>query len=145
MDTFCKLFQAYVGGLFREQGVDTVKRWLDPLFGPLVDDAYQAERRGYLLPEPATPVTPSLTPPPSPPAQWVAPTPILKGCAEDGLNEANVRRRGGLIARNRPMQYDSLATGASSRVTNMHSGRRTQRGMGSRDGHKGKYYPGTLT
>jgi hypothetical protein len=45
--------QAYVGGLFREEGMDIVKKWLDPLFRPLVDDAYQAERRDHL--DPAAP------------------------------------------------------------------------------------------
>lgn len=53
--------QAYVGGLFREQGMDVVRRWLYPLFQPLVDVAYQAERRDYLLPESAAPA-PTLQP-----------------------------------------------------------------------------------
>lgn len=53
--------QAYVGGLFREQGMDVVRRWLYPLFQPLVDAAYQAERRDYLLPESAAPA-PTLQP-----------------------------------------------------------------------------------
>jgi ribonuclease-3 len=47
------VFKAYVGGLFREEGMDIVKKWLDPLFRPLVDDAYQAERRDHL--DPAAP------------------------------------------------------------------------------------------
>ena len=42
--------QAYVGGLFREQGMDVVKQWLDPLFRPLIDAAYLAERRDHLVP-----------------------------------------------------------------------------------------------
>jgi hypothetical protein len=42
--------QAYAGGLFREQGMDIVKQWLEPLFRPLVDTAYSAERRQYLVP-----------------------------------------------------------------------------------------------
>jgi len=56
------VFKAYVGGLFREQGMDIVKQWLDPLFRPLVDAAYRAERREYLLPEPAAPAAPILQP-----------------------------------------------------------------------------------
>jgi len=136
METFLKLFQAYVGGLFREQDVDAVKKWLDPLFEPLVDNAYRAERRDYLLPEPAAPATHSLTPPPSPPARWAAPAPILLGCAADGLNlnGANVRRHGESITRNRPMQLDAAA--ASPGVSNGLSGRRKQRGMGSRAGRR---------
>lgn len=42
--------QAYVGGLFREQGMNVVKQWLDPLFRPLIDAAYPAERRDHLVP-----------------------------------------------------------------------------------------------
>ncbi|KAI9431498.1 ribonuclease III domain-containing protein [Lactarius indigo] len=56
------VFKAYVGGLFREQGMDVVKQWLDPLFGPLLDVAYQDERRDHLVAGPASPETTSRTP-----------------------------------------------------------------------------------
>lgn len=42
--------QAYVGGLFREQGMNVVKQWFDPLLRPLIDAAYSAERRDHLVP-----------------------------------------------------------------------------------------------
>lgn len=71
-----RLIQAYVGGLFREQGLDTVKQWLDPLFRPLIDHGYEAERREHLVPGAAAPTAPettSSTPPqsstPSPPGR----------------------------------------------------------------------------
>jgi hypothetical protein len=66
--------QAYVGGLFREQGLDAVKEWLNPLFRPRIDDAYQAESRDHLVPAPAAPATTS-----SPPPQSAAPTPSPPG------------------------------------------------------------------
>ncbi|KAI9431741.1 ribonuclease III domain-containing protein [Lactarius indigo] len=56
------VFKAYVGGLFREQGMDVVKQWLDPLFGPLLDVAYQDERRDHLVAGPVSPETTSRTP-----------------------------------------------------------------------------------
>ncbi|KAH9059194.1 ribonuclease III domain-containing protein [Lactarius vividus] len=56
------VFKAYVGGLFREQGMDIVKQWLDPLFGPLLDAAYQDARRDHLVVEPAASVTIPRTP-----------------------------------------------------------------------------------
>lgn len=126
------VLKAYVGALFREQGVDVVKRWLNPLLEPLVDNAYRSERRFYLLPEPAAPATPSLTPPPSPPPQRVARTPSLLGWAADVRNEANVRGSGGseqMTSRNRPVQYHSLAAGASPEATDRTSGHRPRRGM----------------
>lgn len=130
-----------MGALFREQGVDVVKRWLNPLFEPLVDEAYQSERLFYLPPEPAAPATPSLTPPPSPPSQRVVSTPSLLERAADGLNEANVRGHGRSehndTTRNRPMQYHSLAPGASPGVTDMPNGQRTRRGMALQGGGRG--------
>ena len=134
-----------MGALFREQGVDVVKRWLNPLFEPLVDKAYQSERRFYLPLQPAAPATPSLTPPPSPPSQLVVPAPSLPGRVPDGLNEANVRAHGGSehnTTRNRPMQYHSLALGASPGATDRFNGQRTQRGIalqGDGRSNAGKY------
>ena len=57
----CSYAQAYVGGLFREQGMDVVKQWLDPLFRPLVDAAYRTVRAVYLPPGPDAPA-PTLQP-----------------------------------------------------------------------------------
>ncbi|KAF8266349.1 ribonuclease III domain-containing protein [Lactarius quietus] len=130
------VFKAYVGGLFREQGVDAVKRWIVPLFEPLVDDAYRSERWFHTPPELAAPATPSHTPPPSPPPQRIAPSPSILARATDSLNEANVRGIGGseeTTVPNRPTQYHSLATGTSPGMTGQSSDRRTQRVMGSRD------------
>jgi hypothetical protein len=133
-----------VGGLFGEQGIDVVKRWLDPLFGPFVDDAYQSERRHHdLLPEPAEPATPSPTPSPSPPLQCVAPATSLPRYAAEGLNQANVkgrRRPEETTTRHRPsMQYHRLEAGASPGpgATDRPRGCRTRRGIRSRDGGRG--------
>jgi len=60
-----EVFKAYVGGLFREQGLDVVKEWLNPLFRPRIEDAYQAESRDHLVP--SSPPPPSTAPSPSPP------------------------------------------------------------------------------
>ncbi|KAH9012557.1 ribonuclease III domain-containing protein [Lactarius hengduanensis] len=56
------VFKAYVGGIFREQGMHVVKQWLDPLFGPLLDVAYRDERRDHLVVGPAAPATIPRTP-----------------------------------------------------------------------------------
>ena len=66
--------QAYVGGLFREQGLDVVKEWLNPLFIPRLDGAYQAESREHLVPASAAPAATS-----SPPPQSAAPSPSPPG------------------------------------------------------------------
>ena len=60
--------QAYVGGLFREQGTDVVEQWLNPLLGPRIDIPYLAERRDHLVPDPSAPTTTSRTPSQAAPA-----------------------------------------------------------------------------
>jgi len=45
-----EVFKAYVGGLYREQGLDVVSEWLRPLFQVDIREAYESERREYLLP-----------------------------------------------------------------------------------------------
>ncbi|KAH9038790.1 ribonuclease III domain-containing protein [Lactarius pseudohatsudake] len=134
------VFKAYVGGLFKEQGLDVVKRWLDPLFEPFVDVAYWAERRHHLSLEPATPATPYPTPSLSPPPQWIAPAPSPPGRAAEGLKQVDVK--GGSearTARNRPSQqrHSTAAAGASPRATDGIRGQHMQRGIGSRDGGRG--------
>jgi ribonuclease-3 len=42
--------QAYVGGLYREQGLDVVTRWLRSLFQMDINEAYEIVRREHLLP-----------------------------------------------------------------------------------------------
>ena len=134
-----------MGGLFREQGIDGVKRWLDPLFGPFVDDAYRSSRRDYLLPEPEEPATPSPTPSPPPPLQCVAPAPSLPESSAEGRDQANVkgrRRQEETTTRHRPMQYHSLAAGAPPGATDRPRGGRMLRGISSRDDRRryaGKY------
>jgi len=43
------VFKAYIGGLYREQGLDVVVRWLRPLFWSDIQEAYESERRQHLL------------------------------------------------------------------------------------------------
>ncbi|KAH8989898.1 hypothetical protein EDB86DRAFT_2831388 [Lactarius hatsudake] len=134
------VFKAYVGGLFKEQGVDVVKRWLDPLFEPFVDVAYWAERQHHLSLEPVAPATPSPTPSLSPPPQWIAPAPSPPGRAAEGLKQVDVK--GGseaTTARNRPPQqrHNPAAAGASPRATDGPRGQHMQRRIGSRDGGRG--------
>ncbi|KAF8258110.1 ribonuclease III domain-containing protein [Lactarius quietus] len=45
-----EVFKAYVGGLYREQGMGPVNTWLRSLFQLYVQDAYENERREHLLP-----------------------------------------------------------------------------------------------
>ncbi|KAI9431739.1 ribonuclease III domain-containing protein [Lactarius indigo] len=132
------VFKAYVGGLFKEQGIDVVKKWLNQLFEPLVDAAYWAERQHYL--EHAVPATPSPTPSPPPPPQRIAPVPSLPGRAAEGLKQAEVKGQGrseATKARNRPTQRQSLAAaGTSLGAIDRPGGQHTQRGIGSRDGRR---------
>ncbi|KAH9061832.1 hypothetical protein EDB83DRAFT_2386483 [Lactarius deliciosus] len=52
--------QAYVGGLYREQGMGPVNDWLRSLFQLYVLDAYENIRREHLLPPVQTPHAPTL-------------------------------------------------------------------------------------
>jgi len=45
-----EVFKAYVGGLYREQGMGPVNEWLRSLFQLYVQDAYENIRREHLLP-----------------------------------------------------------------------------------------------
>jgi len=45
-----KLLQAYVGGLYRDQGAEVVSKWLMSLLRPHVKLAYQSVREAHLLP-----------------------------------------------------------------------------------------------
>ena len=44
------LSQAYVGGLYREQGMDVVRKWLRLLLLWDIKEAYEIVRREHLLP-----------------------------------------------------------------------------------------------
>jgi len=60
------VFEAFIGGLFLDQGFEAVKRWIEPLFTPYADAAYQIVRQQHGLP----PMPPSFMggatkPPPS--------------------------------------------------------------------------------
>jgi len=45
-----EVFKAYVGGLYREQGLDVVTRWLRSVFQLDIKEAYESVRREHLLP-----------------------------------------------------------------------------------------------
>ncbi|KAH9059196.1 ribonuclease III domain-containing protein [Lactarius vividus] len=133
------VFKAYVGGLFREQGVDVVKRWLDPLFEPFVDVAYWAERRYHLSLEHTAPTTSFPTPSLPIAPQWMAPAPSPPRRAAEGVKQVDVNRRSeATTAQNRPSQRHSYAVaGAYPGQTDGPRGRHTWRGIGSRDGGRG--------
>ncbi|KAI0032950.1 ribonuclease III domain-containing protein [Vararia minispora EC-137] len=60
--------QSYVGGLYKDQGLDAVSRWLSALFRPYVTEAYRVVRGQHGLPELAPHLPPQQpSPPPSPP------------------------------------------------------------------------------
>ncbi|KAF8469289.1 ribonuclease III domain-containing protein [Russula ochroleuca] len=44
-----EVFKAYVGGLYREQGLDVVRNWLCTLFQWDIREAYEIVRREHLL------------------------------------------------------------------------------------------------
>ncbi|KAH8980726.1 hypothetical protein EDB92DRAFT_2118338 [Lactarius akahatsu] len=55
-----EVFMAYVGGLYREQGMGPVNDFLRPLLYSYVQDAYENIRREHLLPPMQTPRAPTL-------------------------------------------------------------------------------------
>ncbi|KAI0307051.1 ribonuclease III domain-containing protein [Multifurca ochricompacta] len=50
------VFESYVGGLYKDQGLAAVKVWLDQLFTPYVREAYRIVREQHGLP-PSAPTT----------------------------------------------------------------------------------------
>ncbi|KAJ6560352.1 ribonuclease III domain-containing protein [Mycena capillaripes] len=61
------VFESFIGGLYADQGLEPVKKWLDPLFRPYAKAAYAIVRAQHGLPPCADPATPQATPPsPSP-------------------------------------------------------------------------------
>jgi len=128
------VFKAYVGGLFREQGMDVVKQWLDPLFRPLIDDAYKTERREHLVPSPAAPEGSSSMPP-----QSAAPTPSPPGGAIEILSQTNVDKHARLrsrTTRNSPRQAPRVASPLQREIDRPNS-RRKRRGDTLRDDGSG--------
>ena len=67
-EIFLTCAQAYVGGLYRDQGLDVIRKWIIPLVRPHVEAAYQYLRDDY-APEaismPGVPMAPYPSPPPS--------------------------------------------------------------------------------
>jgi ribonuclease-3 len=55
-----EVFKAYVGGLYREQGMGPVNEWLRSLFQLYVLDAYENERKEHLLPPLQPPTAPTV-------------------------------------------------------------------------------------
>jgi len=53
------LFEAFVGGLYLDQGLEAVKAWLYPLFRPYLADAYRHVRVQHGLSPDPTPVSPT--------------------------------------------------------------------------------------
>lgn len=45
-----EVFKAYVGGLYRDQGLDVVRKWLHLLLLLDINEAYESVRREHLLP-----------------------------------------------------------------------------------------------
>ncbi|KAI0294035.1 hypothetical protein B0F90DRAFT_1821627 [Multifurca ochricompacta] len=56
-----EVFKAYVGGLYREQGLDTVSKWLCSFLQVYAQDAYENIRREHLLPPVQTPAPQALS------------------------------------------------------------------------------------
>lgn len=61
------VFEAFVGGLYKDQGIEAVRAWLMPLFRHYVTKAYTIIRQQYGLPPVLLP-TPDASPPPSSPS-----------------------------------------------------------------------------
>ena len=110
--------------------MDVVKQWLDPLFGPLVDVAYLAERRDHLIPGPAAPETTSRPP-------KTAPDPSLPGQVTEIPSQATDRHASSraATARNNPGKAPSV-TSPLRRETDLPNSRRKRRAS-LRDGGSG--------
>jgi hypothetical protein len=131
---YLRLIQAYVGGLFREQGLDVVKQWLDPLFRPLIDHGYDAERRDHLVPGSAAPTAPATTS--STPPQSAAPTPSPPERAVEVAGQTNVdvhARLRSRSTRNSPVHTPSVSS-PLQRETDRPNIRRKRRGDSLREG-----------
>ncbi|KAL5487958.1 MET16 [Sanghuangporus weigelae] len=64
------VFEAYVGGLYKDQGLDVVRSWLTALFLPYVKEAYRVCRNQHGLPSPPpSPFLPHAQYDPSPGAE----------------------------------------------------------------------------
>ncbi|KAH9980756.1 ribonuclease III domain-containing protein [Russula compacta] len=50
-----EVFKAYVGGLYREQGLDVVSKWLRSVFQSTIKEAYDTVRKEHLLEPVVTP------------------------------------------------------------------------------------------
>ncbi|KAJ7591464.1 ribonuclease III domain-containing protein [Mycena floridula] len=61
------VFESFVGGLYKDQGLESVKDWLSALLSPYITAAYQLVRAQHGLPPSPPAVQPSLSdsPPPS--------------------------------------------------------------------------------
>ena len=67
-EIFLKYAQAYVGGLYRDQGLDAIRKWIIPLIRPHVEAAYQYLRDDYApvaIAIPRVPMASYPSPPPS--------------------------------------------------------------------------------
>ncbi|KAI0285697.1 ribonuclease III domain-containing protein [Russula brevipes] len=64
------VFKAYVGGVYREQGMEIVSKWLNQLLRAHVEAAYCSVRKDYLLP----PVTTTIPQPQEPTTRYPSPT-----------------------------------------------------------------------
>jgi hypothetical protein len=123
--------QAYVGGLFREQGLEVVKEWLNPLLRPRIDDAYQAESREHLVLVPAAPATTS-----SPPPQSAAPSPSPPGGAIENPDRTIHSRLRSRTTQNSPRQTPRVAS-PLQREADRPNSKRKRRGGTLRDGGSG--------
>jgi len=120
------LFKAYVGGVYRDQGLEAVSKWLNLLLTCHVEAAYQTVRKEYLLP-PTTAALPypvaSSTHYPTPPSPTASsstlPQEELVGSRPEGIDRPNLKRCGSPLynLRNLPKQeYSSrYVEGRSSR------------------------------
>ncbi|KAH9980757.1 ribonuclease III domain-containing protein [Russula compacta] len=101
------VFKAYVGGVYRDQGMEVVSKWLTPLFQPHVEAAYRDLRKVHLLPpesaaaqQPGTSTAHYPSPPPFTPQEGARPAlPIHLGGDPSELRrtiplQANVPQQG---------------------------------------------------
>lgn len=59
------VFEAFIGGLFLDQGLEAVKVWIEPLFTPYADAAYQIVQQQHGLPAMPPSFGDATSPPPS--------------------------------------------------------------------------------
>ena len=129
-----------MGGLFREQGLEVVRKWLNSVFQPHVKAFYQHFRNDYLMPGPQAVLLPR-----EPAASYPLPPSsiVSEGMAPGSSNRPASERHRILLPRTNELQQGSGRVGGNTgnrpEVIDQSSNRRRRR---SRQVDSGRGDPG---